>query len=250
MSNFINKAVEYCPDWLFALGYSRINKRGISIKRGLDNDWVIKGDKYYLVSPTAKFTSVSMKEFEDKFEAYFYIEKGDRCLDVGACIGDTTVPMCIKTGREGFVLAVEPNHANVHYLQDNLSSYTNTNILELAVWKEKGELTFHEHNTPTGHSLIPLSLRKKETQVETDTLDNLFKGIVFDFAKIDVQSAEVEVLQGAVNFLKNTKKLVVECHHDYKDELHDTHLAVFDILSNNYKYVRYIDKYNLCYAWK
>ena len=249
-NKLISKAVEYCPDWLFALVYSRINKRGIKIVKCIDNNWMINGDKYYLLSPTAKFTSVSMKEFEAKFEKYFRIEIGDKCLDVGACIGDTTIPMCIKTSSKGFVWAVEPNAINVKYLEGNLAEFVHSKIIDIAVWNKKGQVTFHEHRTPTGHSLIPLSLRKKETIVQTDTLDNLFKGIVFDFAKIDVQSAEVEVLSGATEFLKTTRKLIIECHHDYKNELKDTSGMVGYILSRNYSHTVYSNEYNLHYAWK
>jgi FkbM family methyltransferase len=246
-----SKLIEYSPDWLFAQVYSRINKRGIGINYyPIGRDWIVIGDKYYIYSPTAKFTSVSMKEFEDKFEKYFKIEQGDICIDVGACIGDTTVPMCIKTGKYGFVYAVEPNKLNIDYLDMNLLIYKNTKILKVAVWNKKGHLTFHEHSSPTGHSLIPLSLRKKETQVETDTLDNLFKGIVIDFAKIDVQSAEVEVLSGATEFLSTTRKLVIECHHDYKDELHDTSKEIGGILDRYYDKLEYSKEYNLWYAWR
>lgn len=248
-NKLISKAVEYCPDWLFAEVYTRYNKRGIKIKRN-HSGWEMKGDGFSLLSSTSKFTSASMKEFEDKFERYFKIGKGDTCLDVGACIGDTTIPMCIKTGKGGFVYVVEPNHSNVRYLQFNLDEFKNTKIFELAVWKEKGHLIFHEHHTPTGHSLIPLSLRKKKTIVVTNTIDELFKGIVFDYAKIDVQSAEVEVLQGATEFLKTTRKLIVGCHHSYKNELHDTSDEVKQIISKYYSNMEYLKEYNHVYAWR
>lgn len=247
-----SRLIEYCPDSLFAVAWNLVKKdTGIKIKIGsFGSKWEIQDVNMTIASPTAKFTSIGIEQFEDKFEKYFKIVKGDICLDVGACIGDTTIPMIFKTGSDGFVFAVEPNSLNYKYLLCNTGAVKNCQQIKKAVWKEKSHLIFHEHSSPTGHSLIPLSLRKKETIIETDTLDNLFKGIVFDFAKIDVQSAEVEVLQGATEFLKTTRKLVVECHHDYKDELKDTHIAVSDTLFDNYKNVRYEPKYNLCYAWR
>jgi len=51
-----------------------------------------------LLSPTPKFLSVKLREFEDRMERFFKIEKGDVVLDVGACIGDTTVLNLTKTG--------------------------------------------------------------------------------------------------------------------------------------------------------
>lgn len=250
--SFKSTIIEKCPDYLFATLWNAFKSRksGIRIDFGtLGSKWSISTKDMILSSPTAKFTSIGIKQFEDKFEKYFKIEKGDTCLDVGACIGDTTLPMAMKAGKEATIYAVEPNDLNFNYLLTNLTGF-NLISFNLAVWNEAGYITFHEHSSPTGHSLIPLSLRKKETKVETDTIDNLFKGIVFDFAKIDVQSAEIEVLQGATEFLKTTRKLIVECHHDFKNELHDTHLEVFDILMGNYTDVVYEPEYNLCYAWR
>jgi hypothetical protein len=37
------------------------------------------------------------------------IEPGDFVIDIGAHIGDTTVPMAIAAGKQGTVLALEPN---------------------------------------------------------------------------------------------------------------------------------------------
>lgn len=249
LNEFISKAIEYCPDWLFAQLYTIYNKHGIRINK-YKNHWIISSKDMRIQSPTAKFTSIGIRQFESKFEKYFKIEKGDNCLDVGACIGDTTIPMILKTGEFGRVYAVEPNGLNYEYLTINTRLYRNCIPIRIAVWKEKGQLTFHEHSSPTGHSLIPLSLRKQESIVDTDTLDNLFKGIIFDYAKIDVQSAEIEVLQGATEFLKTTRKLIVECHHDYKNELHNTKSEVFDILRKDYSKIAYSKDYHLFYAWK
>ena len=50
--------------------------------------------------------------------------------------------------------------------------------------------------------------------MQADTLDNIVKDWNrIDFAKIDVQGAELEVLQGAEEMLMKTKKLVVETHY-------------------------------------
>jgi FkbM family methyltransferase len=245
--------IEKCPDTLFAIAWHLFKEKKTGIKIGFGYfgvKWLISDINMTIGSPTAKFTSFGLKQFEDKFEKYFKIDKGDICLDVGACIGDTTVPMIFKTESEGIVYAVEPNRLNFEYLLANTHAIKYCIQIQKAIWKSKGQLTFHEHSSPTGHSLIPLSLRKKESIVECDTLDNLFKGIVFDFAKIDVQSAELEVLQGANRFLETTRKLVIECHHDYKDELHDTSEQVGKILKLYYTNMAYSKEYNLWYAWK
>ena len=48
-----------------------------------------------------------------------YVTKGDFCIDIGAHMGDTTLPMGIATGKDGFVLALEPNPHVFHVLDKN-----------------------------------------------------------------------------------------------------------------------------------
>ncbi len=38
-----------------------------------------------------------------------FITPGSLCIDIGAYIGDTAVPMSLASGREGLTLAFEPN---------------------------------------------------------------------------------------------------------------------------------------------
>jgi FkbM family methyltransferase len=38
-----------------------------------------------------------------------FLENGDFCIDIGAHTGDTTIPMALAVGKNGFVLALEPN---------------------------------------------------------------------------------------------------------------------------------------------
>src|SRR5207249_11402124 len=38
-----------------------------------------------------------------------FIRQGDMAIDIGANIGDTTVPMAIAAGKEGLTLAFDPN---------------------------------------------------------------------------------------------------------------------------------------------
>lgn len=177
--------------------------------------WKVTKDEITLTTPTPKFLGLhSLTSFASKFERFFRIEKGDVCVDVGACIGDTTVPMIMKTGSEGFVYAIEPEPLNLAFLDSNTMKFDNVKIIGKAVWKCKTTLSFNLHGTPTGHSLVKLDNHYDSVvQVEADTLDNLLEThACIDFLKVDVQGAELEALQGAEETLKKTSKLVVETH--------------------------------------
>jgi FkbM family methyltransferase len=151
--------------------------------------------------------------YEKKFERYFQIDRGDTVLDVGACVGDTTVPVAIKTGEDGFVVAVEPEPRNVRYLRVNTAVFNNAKIVEKAAWKSKGTVKFNINKSITGHSVIDHSDEYVEVQV--GTLDNIVKHCKrkVDFAKVDVQGAELQVFEGDPELLETTKKLVVETHY-------------------------------------
>jgi len=193
----------------------RFRKEKVNIKP-CGNHWLIKKGSISLFSPTPKFIGLpSLKSFSNRFEKFFQIKPGDICLDVGACIGDTTVPMAIKTGRKGTIIAVEPEPLNILFLYKNLLNLNNPPtciIVVKAAWNAKTTIQFNIHSTPTGHSLIDKF--KDSIKVEADTLDNILKGEAqIDFAKIDVQGAELQLLEGAEEMLLKTRNIVVETHY-------------------------------------
>jgi hypothetical protein len=53
----------------------------------------------------------NMKPLTDDFLRFLqtYIKKGDLVIDIGANIGDTTVPMALVAQKQGMVLGIDPN---------------------------------------------------------------------------------------------------------------------------------------------
>ncbi len=202
-----------------------------------------------MLSPTPKFLGFGLKEFENKCERFFKIDKGDTVLDVGACIGDTTVPMAMKAGPTGRVIAVEPHPVNIGYLRLNLADFDNVEIISKAIWNEKGIVKFNVHSTPTGHSILEDKERNSYIEVPSDTLDNIFSDRRIDFAKIDVQGAEVQVLQGGDKFLETTRKLVVETHERFNIDKR-TYPKVLEILTKYDYEIRFAADNGVVYAWQ
>ena len=239
---------KYSPDWLFAFTYNWLYqaRRETTINKA-ETGWSVHRDGVELLCPSPKWAlgqAVGLRGFSDKFERYFKIEKGDVALDVGACIGDTTLPMAIKVGAEGKIIAVEPNPVNVKYLKLNLASFKNVEIIKKGIWKERGTIEFNLHKAPTGHSIGQASYKGyvAQMQIPVDTLDYLFSGQKIDFAKIDVQGAEIEVLGAADNFLKSTPKVIVGTHSD------SLHNAVLEVLKRYYPEIRSVKNY--VHAWR
>jgi len=244
-----NKFFRKSPDWLFVplakLYYAFLpNKEKLTIEK-IDDRWLVGKGNLKLFSPSPKLL-VSFKRFEAKFERYLKIKKGDVMLDVGACVGDTTVPMAIKTGVEGLVIAVEPHPVNVEFLRLNLKDFYNAEIIQKAVWNKSGTIKFNVSWFPMGHSIVDES--DNYIEVECDILDSIVGDRIIDFAKIDVQGAEVQVLEGATKLLETTRKVIVETHYRY-DENKRTYPQVIRMLRKA-GYETRLSSDGVVHAWK
>jgi len=205
-------AVEYLPDKVFALLLTTLWSRDTKIERKGEG-WLISRGGLELLSPTPKCLFRRMNEWEEKFEHFFKIEQGETAVDVGACYGDTALPMLLKVGVTGKVIAIEPLPINAKFLRLNLQKLSNCEIIEKAMWKERGLISFWASPILTGGSIEGGYRRKKEIKVLADTLDNTLAGIEVDFLKIDVQGSEIQVLEGASETLSRVPKCIVGTHH-------------------------------------
>lgn len=237
------------PDPLYVFIYQRFYSklRGRTIKRG-KGGWIVTTKDMELLCPTINWLghrNLVLEGFAGHFEQFFSIQKGDTALDVGACIGDTTIPMAIKVGATGRVIAVEPNSDNLFYLRENVRRFVNIEVIEKGVWGRTETTSLNINQAVTAHSITSIDHwhhARRTQQIEADTLDNLFSKLRIDYAKIDVQGAEVEVLKAADRFLKDTPKIVVGCH---SNQLQAT---VQDMLKGYYPQVRSVPSY--IHAWR
>jgi len=79
-----------------------------------------------------------------------FLKKGDFVIDIGAHVGDTTIAQAVAVGREGAVLALEPNPNVYEILEANAAlNRPQLNIcpLRAAAMAEEGSYTF-QYNDP------------------------------------------------------------------------------------------------------
>lgn len=130
-------------------------------------------------------------------------------LDIGAAHGDFSLMMNEKFGLTDITM-VEANKLDSHYLDR-----CPWNVIYTALGAKNGKKVFYTNpDDPVGGGS---SLYKENTEwfdyaaeelLDVKTLDSL--GVKADFVKIDVQGAELDILKGGKETLKDAKILLLE----------------------------------------
>jgi FkbM family methyltransferase len=137
------------------------------------------------------------------------VAPGDVVLDIGANIGHHTVFFSSLVGSEGKVIAFEPQLEIFRFASANLAlnGCRNTTLMQGCLGNEVGEvymapISYEEANNFGALSVASTHQPSGGEAVPVWTLDTLVSGGKvdlnrIDFMKIDVQSFELFVLQGA-----------------------------------------------------
>lgn len=143
-------------------------------------------------------------------------------LDVGANIGFFTVLAARLVGTSGAVYAFEPEPSNFQLLSKNIQAnyYENIHPLQSAVSNYTGTIELHVSKLDNGsHSINREAARgvADTVHVATTTLDEFLESAdvtSVDILKIDVEGAELSVLEGMSKLLRmfpNTTLLIEYC---------------------------------------
>jgi len=143
-----------------------------------------------------------------------HVRPGDAVLDVGANIGYFTLLMARQVGKEGRVLAVEPDADNCGLLAKNIEAnrYTNVKVMRKAISESAGRATLYRSlRSGAQHSIA--EGEGEAVEVETASLDDLLdaQGGSVAFVKIDIEGAEMKALRGAGRLLSQPHlKMMIE----------------------------------------
>jgi FkbM family methyltransferase len=148
------------------------------------------------------------------------VSSGAVVYDVGANVGIYSLLASLRAGPSGMVYAFEPLERNLLYLRRHLTlnKVENCVVLEVAVCNREGTRSFSAASWSS--SMAHLST-DGETSVPSTSLDNCVYGERRfrppDILKIDVEGAEMEVLEGA-------SRVLTEFHPTIFLEIHGTQL--------------------------
>ena len=168
-----------------------------------------------------------------------FVLPGSVVIDVGASLGEWTVPFARKVGPTGRVLAIEPAPRSAAALQSTLvaNALRQAELVHCAIGDRDGIVEFAvpivtSVKTDTGMARIgPASPGHHSFQVPLRSLDSLAAehGLSrVDLIKIDVEGNERRVLDGAAAVLgRDRPVLVMETGH----EEDDNRTAIFERLA-------------------
>ena len=163
-------------------------------------------------------------------EQYSYLQSpdpvaagpGDVVLDVGGCWGDTALYFAARVGPEGKVYTFEFDPENLAIMRANLALNPalapRIKVIERALWDRSGELL---QFVQAGRMTTVVASGNRAQEVMTITVDDFVDEEQIDrvdFLKLDVEGAELNVLDGARRTLTSfTPSVGIAAYHKDDD---------------------------------
>lgn len=170
----------------------------------------------WVMAASVRSCWLGLYETQKTKEILDLLKNGDVFLDIGAQAGYHTLLASRVVGSAGAVYAFEPLPRNLEYLRQHLqlNAASNVNVIAAAVSDRDGEVAFDPGPSyVAGHIAEGGSLR-----VECVSLDSMYRAGRLPaprVIKIDVEGAELRVLEGARNVIQQTRPVILLDTHDF-----------------------------------
>lgn len=209
------------PLWLLlGRGYRRVvSGLGLSVTQRIGPYGPFRLDARFAFSAFARWG----EGHNDGFSACVEACRGRRCvIDVGAHIGLVSLPVASVLAPDGLLVSFEPAAANRRLLEQHLR----LNDLQGRVRVEpdlvgaecREEVVLHESGEASGmNSMVSRGGDYHPVRHRQITLDEYCKsqGLEPEVIKIDVEGAELDVLQGARETLRRCRPLIFLSVHPW-----------------------------------
>lgn len=219
--------------------------------------------------PTITLTSPMVEFFKQ------FIKEGDLAIDIGANIGDTTVPMALCAGKTGLSLAFDPNPYVFKILKKNATlNLEKVNIVPLpyAISKQEEEFFFISSEASFGNGGISPTKDSQHgkfvypEKVKGVNLTNLLKRDYpqwlqkLSFIKIDAEGYDKEIIKSISDLISKYKPVIIaesfgKATDEEKMELYDTikkhqyEIFYFEDFDINGRVIKLSDKEDIL-KWK
>ncbi|MBR0434381.1 MAG: FkbM family methyltransferase [Lachnospiraceae bacterium] len=157
-------------------------------------------------------------------------------VDCGAFIGDSVLSFIKEYGRDSYskIYAYEIDPKNVESFKHNLEGFSNIEIREKGVGKEKGELFLNITADGEGSRLAEAG----ENRVTVVSLDDDIEEPI-DVIKMDIEGAETDALMGAIKHIKEEKPKLLICTYHKPADIFEIPKLIESMRSDYKFYLRY-----------
>lgn len=224
MQSLINQGAGYIPlgilKWMSRAPLGRVGRK--LVRSGLANRDVtlsegIGKDLWFNAARSNASAALGTYELPVQAAIAEHLQPGDVFYDVGANVGFFTVLAANLVGETGRVYAFEPSPENVKSIRHNiqLNGFNQVEVWQNAVAKDNGKGTLLMTDYPGGHTLSTFERPaqvKAEIEVEIVSIDTLIEQGKLqppNLVKIDVEGAEIAVLEGMQKSLRRDRPTLI-----------------------------------------
>ena len=149
--------------------------------------------------------------FEDEIYKFPSKTSEPYIIDCGAHIGMSVIYFK-KLYPRSRILVFEPDAENFKLLQRNieLNHLSGIELRQSAVWINNGAISFHSRGGQG--SQIATEEKENAVTIKAERLADILKEGHVDFLKIDIEGAEMDVINDCEPYLHNVDQLFVEYH--------------------------------------
>jgi FkbM family methyltransferase len=210
------------PFWTFCGGAFRglLGRSGLFVRQSVGDYGPFYLDIRFAFS---NFSAWGADRHNDGFDACIKEATGMNCvLDIGAHIGLVSLPMASVVAPGGTVISFEPSKANRELLKRHAkrNGFSDVIVIEdkLVGAQNESGVDFYELNGASGmNSAAPGAVGNGYNLIPKDqvTLDDYCaeNNLKPQLIKIDVEGAEIDVLKGAVNIIRQEHPTIFLSFH-------------------------------------
>lgn len=200
--------------------------------RALLNGWPVvfpyptaKGWRMMLKGISVPIITTGISALE--YYRYYVPRHGDLVYDIGGELGIEAEQFSLLVGGGGKVFTFECLPEHVDNLRIISKRLLNVEIVDVACWNKKQNLTFYIGNTQGSSTAITNALGQVSQPlrnesitpiiVQANTLDSMYEVLspqkIIDYLKMDIEGAEIEALEGAIGMLKYVRNVTIAAYH-------------------------------------
>jgi len=189
------------------------------------------GKKSIEIVDSASTIAMHLEIFDHQIYRFWTHSKRPFIIDCGANIG-LSIIYFKKLYPNAKIIGFEPDNKVFNTLKKNIDflQLEDVQIRNEAVWIENGAMSFYNEGADGGRLLY----EKSTNNVKTIRLRN-FLSQPIDFLKVDIEGAEVEVIEDCSDLLKNVSNIFIE-FHSFINREQRIHKILGILNENNFRY--------------